>query len=359
MRPSVTAQTNISAGSDHGAAFAAYLAAKRPIVETWIAEHAWAVSADENSADDLTRYLYAPLAHYNAGGGKRVRPVLALLGAEAVGGEAACALATGCAVELFQSAALIHDDIADEGELRRGEPCLHLTMGTGLAINVGDAALIQASEAILADTSLTPKTRLRVLGEFIAMERRTLEGQALDLGWVRDKRWDLTAADYLTMASHKTAFYSAATPLAMGAICAGGTNEQVEALRAFGMDAGLAFQIQDDLLNVVGNAEAQGKDFRSDITEGKRTLMVTKALELLGPKDRIELVAILSSHTADTAQLDRAVELMRACGAVDFARAHALELAHGAAEHLACVELTADAKQTLLSMANFFVERTR
>ena len=351
-------QVNIPT-SDHGAAFAAYLAAKRPLVEAWLSDHAWSAPPGEPTATDLDSFLYAPLARYNAGGGKRVRPVLALLGAEAVGGDAACALAAGCAVELFQSAALIHDDIADEGELRRGEPCLHLTMGLGLAINVGDAALVEASDAILTDTSLTADTRLRLMSELMAMERRTLEGQALDLGWVRDKRWDISTSDYLTMASLKTAFYSAATPLALGAICAGGTNEQVEALRAFGMDAGLAFQIQDDLLNLVGDAVAQGKDFRSDITEGKRTLVVTKALELLDAASRIELVSILASHTTDTAQVDRAVELMQTSGAIDFARDYALSLTRGAAEHLTAVELTPDAVTTLLSMANFFVERTR
>ena len=355
----MTAQAPISAGSDHGRAFAAYLAKRRPMVEAWILDHAWVVPPEEPTAADLTRYLYGPLAHYNAGGGKRVRPVLALLGAEAVGGSADSALATGCAVELFQSSALIHDDIADEGELRRGEPCLHLTMGLGLAINIGDAALVETSCAILGDGNLSADRRLRVLDELLAMERRTLEGQALDLGWVRDRRWDISADDYLTMASHKTAYYSAATPLVMGAICGEGTEAQIEALRAFGMDAGLAFQIQDDLLNLVGDAEAQGKDFRSDITEGKRTLIAAKALELLDAARRIELVSILSEHTCDTARIDRAAELMESSGAIEFARAYALELAHGAAKHLAGVELIPDAVETLISMANFFVERTR
>ena len=360
-------QTNIStasgpatsAASDHGAAFAAYLSARRPLIEEWLATHAWTPKAAEPAAADLERYLYAPLAHYNAGGGKRVRPALALLGAEAVGGNALCALASGCAIELFQSAALIHDDIADKGELRRGEPCLHLTIGLGLAINAGDTALVEASDTILSDESLAPSQRLRVIAELMAMERRTLEGQALDLGWVRDARWDISSADYLTMATHKTAHYSAATPLAMGAICAGGTNEQVEALRAFGLDAGLAFQIQDDLLNLVGDAAAQGKDFRSDITEGKRTLVVTKALELLGGAKREELVGILSAHATDERELARAVELMEGAGAVEFARDYALGLAQGAQEHLSDVKLTPEARQTLVSMANFFVERTR
>ena len=349
---------NIASGSDGGKAFAAYLAKRRPLVEEWLAKNAWAPLSAQPSAGDLARYLYAPLAHYNAGGGKRVRPVLALLGAEAVGGPVDSALATGCAIELFQSAALIHDDIADEGELRRGEPCLHRTMGLGLAINAGDAALIEAVDAILKDESLAANRRLRVVAELMDMERRTLEGQALDLGWVHDGRWDITSADYLTMATHKTAFYSAASPLAMGAMCAGGTDEQVEALRAFGLDAGLAFQIQDDLLNLVGDAKAQGKDFRSDITEGKRTLIVTKALELLDARPRQELVDILSSHTADEGERARAVELMEHVGAIDFARTLALNLARGAEGHLAGMELTSQARIALVSMANFFVERT-
>ena len=352
------AQTGIPRGSDHGAAFAAYLAARRPLVEGWLAAHAWEAEAAERSAKDLARYLYAPLARYNAGGGKRVRPALVLLGAEAIGASPECALATGCAVELFQSAALIHDDIADGGELRRGEPCLHHTMGLGLAINAGDAALVEASDAILSDESLAPERRLRVMEELMSMERRTLEGQALDLGWVRDGRWDIVSEDYLTMATHKTAHYSAATPLAMGAICAGGTKEQVEALRAFGLDAGLAFQIQDDLLNLTGDAAAQGKDFRSDITEGKRTLVVAKALELLRGTEREELVAILSSHATDSRELSRAVELMENAGAVRFARDYALTLARGAQNRLSDVELMPEAHRTLVSMANFFVERT-
>lgn len=354
----MTDNASISAGSDHGCSFAAYLAARRPLVEEWLATHAWTPQASQSSQADLARYLYEPLARYNAGGGKRVRPVLALLGAEAVGGSAAVALAAGCAIELFQSAALIHDDIADKSVLRRGEPCLHRTMGTGLAINAGDAALVEAFGAILSDAGLSAEQRLRLIGELMGMERRTLEGQALDLGWVRDGRWDITSQDYLTMATHKTAFYSASAPLAMGAICAGGTNEQVEALRAFGLDAGLAFQIKDDLLNLVGDAAAQGKDFRSDITEGKRTLIVTKALELLDNDDRHELVGILSTHAAGEAERARAVELMDGVGAIEFARMRALELAHGATEHLAGVKLAPEAQKTLVSMANFFVERT-
>lgn len=339
-------------------AFVSYLAAKKPLVESWIEEHAWDGPADEPCSADLDRYLYEPLARYNAGGGKRVRPILALLGAEAVGGRAEDALAAGCAVELFQSAALIHDDIADEGELRRGVPCLHRTEGVGLAVNVGDAALVEVVDAILSCEELNADVRLRVLRALVNMERRTLEGQALDLGWVRDGRWDVSSEDYLAMATRKTAYYSAAVPLLLGAVCGGGSERQAEALFDFGLDAGVAFQLTDDLLNLVGSKEAQGKDYRSDLTEGKRTMAVTRSLEVLDGTRRDELLGILAAHTTDQARLERAVQLMREAGAVEHVSVRARELAQRAVERLADVELAPEARDTLASMAHFFVERS-
>ena len=337
--------------------FPDYLAKRLPQVNAWIEDHAWRSAPDDALGDDLARYLYAPLAHFNAGGGKRARPVLALLGSEAVGGTSEAALAAGCAIELFQSAALVHDDIADEGTMRRGEPCLHVTYGTGLAINVGDAALVQVTDAILEDGELSEVARLRVLREFVAMERRTLEGQALDLGWARDGRWDLSPADYLTMATLKTAHYTCASPLVIGAFCGGGTHEQADALRAFGLDAGLAFQIQDDLLNLVGDADAQGKDLMSDITEGKRTLPVLYTLEKLAGARREDFLALVSSGTTDEADLRRAVSLMEETGALDHARDMAATLTDRAIGRLDSVKLDERARETLVSMAHFFVER--
>ncbi len=343
---------------DNGAAFLAYLGEKRSLVDGYLMSHLPEPLPGETSGqDDMRRYLYDPFAAYTANGGKRTRPVLALLGSEAVGGHAEDALAVACAIEDFQSAALIHDDIADEGELRRGKPCLHRTEGVGVAINVGDLALVTVTAKVLRAEGLSDEKRLRVLDELVAMEERTLEGQALDLGWARDGRWDVTAADYLVMARHKTAFYSAATPLAVGAICGGGTSAQVEALRSFGMWAGLAFQLQDDLLNLVGNEAAQGKDFRTDITEGKRTLAVCDALERLDSERREELVAILSSHTSDASALARAVELMESAGAIERVRDYALSLVNTAKQQLKGIDLVGDSRAILESMADFFVER--
>lgn len=343
------------------ASFIDYLKEKLPLVEAALTECAGSPMAVDAPMTDLERYLYTPLAHFTAGGGKRVRPVLALLGAQAVGAPAQAALSAGVAIELFQSAALVHDDIADESELRRGEPCLYKTEGTGLAINMGDLALTQVFEVVLADNNLDAERKVAVLDALVAMERHTLEGQALDLGWARDKRWDVTERDYIYMTTSKTAWYSAAYPLAIGAMAGGGDTEVQEGLIELGIHAGIAFQLQDDLLNLVGDADAQGKDFRSDITEGKRTLAVVYALEHLDAAGRDELVSILTSNTTDAATLERAVALISQGGGIEHCQQLAQresELAADQADYLAAAELiTPEAGELLQSMAEFFVKR--
>ena len=351
------------ANTNTGEAFVAYLREKLPLIERALHEANAAPMAEVDApARDLDRYLYEPLAHFTAGGGKRVRPVLALLGAEAMGGCTEQALSSGVAIELFQSAALIHDDIADASELRRGEPCLYRTHGEGLAINAGDLALTRVFEVVLNDASLPGDRRLRVLDELVRMERHTLEGQALDLGWARDGRWDVTSSDYLYMIEGKTAWYTVASPLRIGALAAGAADEAAHELVELGRPAGLAFQLQDDLLNLVGNADAQGKDFRSDITEGKRTLAVVWALEHLTGDARSELVELLEAKTTDPAELARAVELIEQGGGIemcrDLAAQKTIEAQDKARELTREGVITDRAAALLCSMADFFINRS-
>ncbi len=304
---------------------------------------------------DMQRYLYGPLAEYSANAGKRHRPLICLLACEAVGGDPARAMASAAAIEHFHTAALIHDDIEDASQTRRGEPCLHVREGDGLAINAGDLALSLVTGTVVDDPNLDDATKLRVLKELVEMTTRTIEGQALDIGWARDDRFDLTAEDYLLMANHKTAFYSGAVPLAVGAIVGGGTDTQIATLRAFGMATGLAFQIQDDVLNLVGTREATKKDFRSDITEGKRTLVAVHALHNAEQRDR--LLTLLSSRTTDDAELDEAVEIMRRAGSIDYANAFAEKLVVEAKTSLVGELPKSRARDMLAAMADFFVKR--
>lgn len=313
----------------------------------------------QGSHGDMDRYLYAPLYRYSENAGKRHRPLICFAACLAVGGDPNRATTSAAAIEHFHSAALIHDDIADEAELRRGEPCLHLTEGLGLAINMGDLALSMVNGPVVNDPLLDDATKVRVIKELISMTCRTVEGQALDLGWARDGRYDITPEDYLAMAIHKTAHYSGAVPLAVGAIVGGAPEEAVEALRSYGLDTGLAFQIQDDLLNLVGTDEAKKKDFRSDITEGKRTLVVVHALQNAAPAARERLVQILSSKERDPEVLAEAVAIMEEAGSVDYARAYAEELSRNAKERLVEAIGPSPYRDLLVSMADWFVNRLK
>ncbi len=304
---------------------------------------------------DMDRYLYDPLLSYSQNGGKKHRPLICFAACMAVGGDAVRATTAAAAIEHFHTAALIHDDIADEAQLRRGEPCLHLTEGAGLAINMGDLALSLVNGTVMDDDSLDDSIKVRVVTELVNMTRHTVEGQALDIGWARDGRYDITPEDYLIMATHKTAHYSGAVPLAVGAIIGGGAEAEIEALRNYGLDTGLAFQIQDDVLNLIGAEESTRKDFRSDITEGKRTLVVIHALQNSPQRDR--LIEILSTKEQDPAILEEAVNIMQDCGSIDYARNYAENLTSISKNRLIDMIEPSSARDLLISMADWFVNR--
>jgi geranylgeranyl diphosphate synthase, type I len=305
---------------------------------------------------DMARYLYNPLSVFSDNSGKRHRPLICLLACEAVGGDPKVAWPAAAAIEHFHTAALIHDDIEDSSLTRRDQPCMHITEGIGLAINAGDLALSLVCGTVVHDPGLDDTTKIRVLAELVDMTSRTIEGQALDIGWARDGRFDVTVDDYLTMANHKTAYYSGGVPLAVGAIIGGGSTAQVETLRAFGMAAGLAFQIQDDVLNLVGTKESTKKDFRSDVAEGKRTLIAIHALQNSPSRDR--LLEILSARTTDPALLGEAVRIMDDAGSIEFARTYACDLIVGAKAGLIDSVPKSRARDLLGSMADYFVKRS-
>ena len=311
----------------------------------------------KGSHPDMDRYLYSPLLKFSRNGGKRHRPLICFAACMAVGGDPQRAISSAAAIEHFHTAALIHDDIADEAELRRGEPCLYMTEGMGLAINMGDLGLQLVNGTVVKDPLLEDSVKVRVLTELIDMTRRTIEGQALDIGWARDGRYDIAPEDYLIMATCKTAHYSGAVPLAIGAIVGGGTETQIEGLRNYGLDTGLAFQIQDDLLNLIGKTESTKKGFRDDITEGKRTLVVVHALSHLDGVKRGRLVELLSSHTKVEADLNEAVQIMEEAGSIDYARNYAENLTSIAKNRLIDMIAPSPSRDMLISMADWFVSR--
>lgn len=308
---------------------------------------------------DRQLYLYGILDEFISRGGKRTRPAMAMLACEAVGGDPRKALSSGCAIEFFHAAALIHDDIMDSSLLRRGQKCAHIVHGVPLAINAGDYALGLVCTIVVRDPVLEDAVKLAVLDVIGEMSERTVEGQALDVGWVRDDVYDLTPDDYLDMALGKTGFYSGIAPLKVGAIVGGGSADDIRAFEDFGKNVSIAFQIQDDLLNITGDERTMGKDYLSDIMESKRTLMVVHCLTVADSADRRRLVQLLRLKQDKTmSQAAEIVELMHRYGSVEHARAVARNLIKDGRTYLKAVRLS-QARDVLASMAGYFLDREK
>jgi geranylgeranyl diphosphate synthase, type I len=338
-----------------GEFFLDYLLRVTPEIDEQLHHHLDVVSRNS----PLRRYLYDILDEFIARGGKRARPAMAMLACEAVGGEPRKALSAGCAIEFFHAAALIHDDIMDASLLRRGQKCAHIVHGEPLAINAGDYALGLVCTIVVRDPVLDDATKLAVLDVIGEMSARTVEGQALDVGWVRDYVYDLTPADYLDMALGKTGYYSGIAPLKTGALIGGGTAREIEALQEFGKDSSIAFQIQDDLLNILGDVDTMGKDYLTDILESKRTIMVIHCLSAADPADRTRLVELLQlGHGKSLQDAADVVDLLNKYGSLEYARQTAHQLILRAR---LCLDRIPDtpAREVLASMADFFLEREK
>ena len=241
--------------------------------------------------------LYDLILDYPLRGGKALRPALSIATCLGLGGHLEAVLPTAATLELYHNAFLIHDDIEDESWSRRGRPTMHIDHGVPIAVNVGDAMLSLSLQPLLDNVErvgLGPA--LRILRAVAHMTRQTVEGQALELEWIRSNVWELNDADYIEMAELKTSWYSFITPLQAGAIAAGADPKWIEPLESLGRHLGAAFQITDDLLNLRADPEDYGKEIGGDLWEGKRTLMLLHALRCAGPDDRDRAVAILGKR---------------------------------------------------------------
>jgi len=214
-------------------------------------------------------YLYDLLPQYPLRPGKGLRPVLCMAACAAYGGSYQDAVPFAAALELLHNAFLVHDDIQDGSDVRRGGAALHVRHGTPLALNAGDALAARANAAFLrAARPLRPGLATTLLDGWERMITRTIEGQALDLGWTRDNVVDLSIAQYLDMAAGKTAWYTTIQPLAIGAVIGSGQTTREQDTFRFGWLLGLLFRIANDLagIHVAGH--------RGEIEEGKRTILV-------------------------------------------------------------------------------------
>jgi geranylgeranyl diphosphate synthase type II len=246
--------------------------------------------------------LYEPIAYTIALGGKRLRPVLVLLGCELVGGSKEDAIYPAIGIELFHNFTLLHDDIMDNAPLRRNKPTVHAKWNANIAILSGDVLFTIASQQIAKAPS---PVLTDVLNVYFKVAVDVCEGQQLDMDF--ESLDNLEIPDYIEMIRLKTAVLLGAS-LQIGALCGSASKEIAEQLYEIGVELGLAFQLQDDLLDAFGNEETFGKQVGGDIISNKKTWLKLRALEKANASQKVELMRWYSLKEYDAFEKVSAVK---------------------------------------------------
>ena len=274
------------------------------------------------AADAPSPYLHDLVVDYPRRGGKMMRPSLCIAHACAFGATLDDAVLTAAAIEMLHNGLLIHDDIQDGSEVRRGSPTLQALHGVPLALNAGDMLMLLSLRPLMDNASRIGEwVAIEVLRETELMARESAEGQALELGWRDLNVATVTEADYLRMVLKKTAWFSTIYPARVGALIGSDGRIDRSIFMQFGFFLGAAFQIQDDLLNLVGDAN-YGKEMNGDLFEGKRTLMLIHARKACLAADRAIFDDILARPRSrrtegEVAWLRARIEEQ---GSIDYAR---------------------------------------
>lgn len=297
--------------------------------------------------------------------GKYLRPTLLVLTYEALGGKIETALKTAAAMQVSEDWLLIHDDLEDESLERRGKPTLHLIYGSNVAINAGDALQIIMWKILNDNYQVLDKNVANELAnEFYRILSRTALGQNAEAKWTKENLLDMSDYDWFFIADGKTAYYTIAGPMRLGAILAGASEDQLDRITEFGLNLGRCFQIVDDVLDLTSDFGGLKKQTGNDIYEGKRTLMLGHLLRSTDGKDRERLIAILAKPRDKKTQeeVDWVITAMNEAGSIKHARTIATELKNRALEifdnDLSFLS-TEPARSHLKTLINFVLERDR
>ncbi len=299
------------------------------------------------------RGLYEPIGYIMGLGGKRLRPVLVLMGYHLFRDDYEKALPLAMAAEIFHNFTLVHDDIMDQAPLRRGKPTVHHQYGLNAGILSGDAMLIYAYEFLRRVENQAALSALLQAFNRVAVE--VCEGQQYDIDF--EKRQDVSIPEYLRMIELKTAALIGGS-LELGAIAAGAAGREVENLAGFGRNIGIAFQLQDDILDTFGEAEKVGKKTGGDIVQNKKTFLILKALEIAGPEDRKALARHMSSSTDNEAEKIEAVTaILRSLNIPTLAAEVMESYREQAFNHLQAVQAPEGRKEELRQLALSLMQR--
>ncbi|UYW01243.1 polyprenyl synthetase family protein [Flavobacterium agricola] len=296
--------------------------------------------------------LYEPISYILSIGGKRMRPILTLMGAEIFDCDYKKAFHAATAVELFHNFSLIHDDIMDDAPLRRGHQTVHEKWNTNTGILSGDALLILAYQYF---ENYEPHIFRALAKIFSKTALEVCEGQQLDIDF--EQRNDVAIDDYILMIKYKTAVLVAAA-LKMGAVVAETSDKNADLIYDFGLNLGIAFQLQDDYLDAFGDPLTFGKQVGGDIIENKKTFLYLKALELSDAETKKQLIALFNSNPENvTEKIETVKQHFTATKAV----LHTQELIETytlkAFKTLEDLDVPASKKQGLIDFGNMLMKR--
>jgi geranylgeranyl pyrophosphate synthase len=328
----------------------------RAVTEEWVnsvlGESTYAVDKEM-----LTAAICEPVWDFLDRGGKRWRPSLLLTSCGAIAGNEDAARPLVPLIEFIHNGTLVHDDLEDNSTLRRGKLCLHKQYGVDIATNVGSAMYFIPLVILYGKRApYTDEQRLFMYDLVVQELVRCHCGQAIDIAWHNGGKEGIAEEEYLQMCAYKTGVL-ARLAARLGAYIGGGTAEQVHELGRFGESIGVAFQIQDDILNLVGERFAEGKGRGEDIHEGKRTLLVLHALEKASERDAAILRDILATHPEQQSVIDDAIEIIARTGAIDYARQKAVAIVEASWGAVDSLLSESPSKQRLRAFADFVVER--
>ncbi len=295
--------------------------------------------------------LYEPSEYFLKIGGKRIRPVLCLLGNELFSDLHPDAFLAAKAVELFHNFSLVHDDMMDEASLRRGQPTVHTKYDANTALLVGDIMVIRAYEYL---QPIQSNHLSKILALFNQTAREVCEGQQLDMDYA--KRTSVSMDEYIHMITLKTSVLLAAS-LQMGAIIGGAGEHNCSHLYEFGKKLGIAFQIQDDYLDAFGDAAVFGKDAGGDIKQNKKTFLLIRALETANPEQLKTLNALLNSDPAD--KVEQVLAIFKACKVDAWAADLKQKYMQEALAHLEAIAVVEARKKPLIDLANYLMNRNK
>lgn len=298
--------------------------------------------------------LYDAASHLIAHGGKRLRPHMVIKSCEVLGGTAKQALPAAAAVEMIHNFTLVHDDIMDNDEMRHGVPTVHMKFGIPVGILAGDVLFSKAFETISSDSKIPKEVSVALVSKLAQACVDVCEGQILDITLAQSRKIP-SENQYIKMIEKKTSALFEVS-CAMGAICANTKRKDVVNLSSFGKNLGVAFQIVDDLIGIVGDSKITKKPVGNDIREGKKSLPILLAINKAKGDNKEKILDAFGNASISKDEIELVVKIISSMGIEDIVRKKAMQYSNAAKKSLA--SYNGSAKKELISLLEFVVERS-